>query len=63
MSLLTIGIFIARVDVDTPTANLYGYEVLVGFGTGCFIQVSSFGITYSRKRARYEGSVKPWKIH
>lgn len=49
MSLFTIGLFIARVDVDTPTANIYGHEVLVGFGTGCFIQVSSFGKAYCQK--------------
>lgn len=28
----------ARITVDTPTGNIYGFEVLIGIGTGCFIQ-------------------------
>lgn len=30
---------IARIDEHTNTANIYGYKVLVGLGSGMFIQV------------------------
>lgn len=28
----------ARIDPQTPVAQIYGFEVLLGIGTGCFIQ-------------------------
>jgi MFS family permease len=32
------GVLLSRIQTDTSEANIYGYEVLVGIGTGCFIQ-------------------------
>ncbi|GKT59764.1 MFS drug efflux transporter [Colletotrichum tofieldiae] len=32
------GVLMSRITPDTPTANIYGYEVLLGIGTGCYIQ-------------------------
>jgi len=32
------GVLLSLVKVDTPTKNIYGYEVLIGIGTGCFVQ-------------------------
>lgn len=32
------NVLLYTVDIDTPTANIYGYEILVGFGTGIFNQ-------------------------
>ena len=29
---------IARIEVDTPTRNIYGFEILIGVGTGAFVQ-------------------------
>ncbi|KUI66831.1 Putative HC-toxin efflux carrier TOXA [Cytospora mali] len=39
-SVLTVigGVLLSRIDVSTPARNIYGYEVLIGIGTGCFIQ-------------------------
>jgi hypothetical protein len=39
-SVLTLigGVFLARSTVDTPTRNIYGFEVLIGIGTGTFVQ-------------------------
>ncbi|PLB35610.1 MFS general substrate transporter [Aspergillus candidus] len=39
-SVLTLigGVLLSRIQPDTPEANIYGYEILVGIGTGCFIQ-------------------------
>jgi hypothetical protein len=31
------------VDINTPTANIYGYEVLLGIGTGAYIQ-AGYGV-------------------
>lgn len=30
----------ARIDVDTSTSAIYGYEVLIAFGAGSFVQAS-----------------------
>ena len=30
--------YLARIHADTPEGQIYGFEVLVGIGTGCFIQ-------------------------
>ncbi|OJD18667.1 hypothetical protein AJ78_01363 [Emergomyces pasteurianus Ep9510] len=32
------GVLFSRVDATTPAREIYGYEVLVGIGTGCYIQ-------------------------
>ncbi|KAI9656353.1 MAG: hypothetical protein M1831_004605 [Alyxoria varia] len=32
------GALLYTIDSNTPTANIYGYEVLIGIGAGCFIQ-------------------------
>ncbi|KLJ06336.1 hypothetical protein EMPG_10268 [Blastomyces silverae] len=32
------GVLFSRIDVNTPARNIYGYEVLAGIGTGCYIQ-------------------------
>ncbi|EAU31618.1 predicted protein [Aspergillus terreus NIH2624] len=39
-SVLTLigGVLLSRIRPDTPEANIYGYEIIVGIGTGCFIQ-------------------------
>ncbi|KAH6658493.1 major facilitator superfamily domain-containing protein [Truncatella angustata] len=39
-SVLTLigGVLLSRVTSDTPTGQIYGFEVLIGIGTGCFIQ-------------------------
>ncbi|KAI9372485.1 MFS general substrate transporter [Aspergillus egyptiacus] len=39
-SVLTLvgGVLLSRIQPDTPEANIYGFEILVGIGTGCFIQ-------------------------
>lgn len=29
---------LARISVDTPAAQIYGYEVILGIGTGCYVQ-------------------------
>lgn len=29
---------IARIEVNTPTRNIYGFEILIGVGTGAFVQ-------------------------
>lgn len=30
--------YLARIHADTPEGQIYGFEILVGIGTGCFIQ-------------------------
>ncbi|KAF3010362.1 hypothetical protein E8E14_009434 [Neopestalotiopsis sp. 37M] len=39
-SILTLvgGVLLSRINATTSTADIYGFEVLVGVGTGCFIQ-------------------------
>lgn len=39
-SVLTLvgGVLLSQITADTPTGNIYGYEILIGIGTGCFIQ-------------------------
>ncbi|KAH6846935.1 major facilitator superfamily domain-containing protein [Chaetomium sp. MPI-CAGE-AT-0009] len=39
-SVLTLvgGVMLSRIDTNTPEGQIYGFEVLVGIGTGCFIQ-------------------------
>ncbi|PKY03393.1 MFS general substrate transporter [Aspergillus campestris IBT 28561] len=39
-SVLTVigGVLLSRIQPDTPEANIYGYEILIGIGTGCFVQ-------------------------
>ncbi|QSS49577.1 MFS drug efflux transporter [Histoplasma capsulatum var. duboisii H88] len=32
------GVLFSRVDANTPARDIYGYEVLAGIGTGCYIQ-------------------------
>nr|XP_036575252.1 MFS drug efflux transporter [Colletotrichum truncatum]KAF6781796.1 MFS drug efflux transporter [Colletotrichum truncatum] len=32
------GVLMSRITAGTPTANIYGYEILLGIGTGCYIQ-------------------------
>ncbi|KAJ9133710.1 MFS general substrate transporter [Pleurostoma richardsiae] len=32
------GVLLSRIDADTPASRIYGFEILVGVGTGCFIQ-------------------------
>lgn len=39
-SILTLigGVLLSRVTATTSTGSIYGFEVLIGVGTGCFIQ-------------------------
>ncbi|KAL8888844.1 MAG: hypothetical protein Q9215_003796 [Flavoplaca cf. flavocitrina] len=37
------GVLMYRVDSNTSTANIYGYEVLLGIGTGAYIQ-AGYGV-------------------
>ncbi|KAL8883298.1 MAG: hypothetical protein Q9192_007272 [Flavoplaca navasiana] len=37
------GVLMYRVDINTSTANIYGYEVLLGIGTGAYIQ-AGYGV-------------------
>lgn len=39
-SVLTLvgGVMLSRIHADTPEGQIYGFEILVGIGTGCFIQ-------------------------
>lgn len=39
-SILTLigGVLLSLITADTSTGSIYGYEVLIGVGTGCFIQ-------------------------
>ncbi|KAK2759174.1 hypothetical protein FQN54_003274 [Arachnomyces sp. PD_36] len=39
-SILTLigGVLLSRIEPDTSEAKIYGFEILVGIGTGCFIQ-------------------------
>ncbi|KAK3291720.1 major facilitator superfamily domain-containing protein [Chaetomium fimeti] len=39
-SVLTLvgGVMLSRISTETPEGQIYGFEVLVGIGTGCFIQ-------------------------
>jgi MFS family permease len=39
-SVLTLigGVLLSRITAQTPEGQIYGFEVLVGIGTGCFIQ-------------------------
>ncbi|ROW17640.1 hypothetical protein VPNG_00856 [Cytospora leucostoma] len=39
-SILTIvgGVLLSLITAETPTANIYGFQILIGIGTGCFIQ-------------------------
>jgi len=39
-SVLTLigGVLLSRIETGTSQASIYGFEVLVGIGTGCFIQ-------------------------
>ncbi|KAI1075118.1 major facilitator superfamily domain-containing protein [Whalleya microplaca] len=32
------GVLLSRIQPDTPQAHIYGFEILIGIGTGCFIQ-------------------------
>ncbi|OTA99736.1 hypothetical protein M426DRAFT_268835 [Hypoxylon sp. CI-4A] len=32
------GVLLSRISPDTPPAQIYGFEILVGIGTGCSIQ-------------------------
>ncbi|KAL1962640.1 hypothetical protein VTN77DRAFT_9354 [Rasamsonia byssochlamydoides] len=32
------GVLLSRIEPDTSEAKIYGFEILVGIGTGCFIQ-------------------------
>ncbi|KAK4247367.1 major facilitator superfamily domain-containing protein [Corynascus novoguineensis] len=32
------GVLLSRITTDTPEAQIYGFEILTGIGTGCFIQ-------------------------
>ncbi|MCJ1264269.1 hypothetical protein MMC22_004140 [Lobaria immixta] len=32
------SVLMSRIEVDTPTAQIYGYEILIGVGTGAFVQ-------------------------
>ncbi|XXG95715.1 hypothetical protein Hte_001985 [Hypoxylon texense] len=35
---LVEGVLLSRIETRTPEAQIYGFEILVGIGTGCFIQ-------------------------
>ncbi|KAL8654818.1 MAG: hypothetical protein Q9210_001276 [Variospora velana] len=37
------GVLMYRVDINTSTAKIYGYEVLLGIGTGAYIQ-AGYGV-------------------
>ncbi|KAK3356399.1 major facilitator superfamily domain-containing protein [Lasiosphaeria hispida] len=39
-SVLTLigGVLLSRIEPNTPQSHIYGFEILVGTGTGCFIQ-------------------------
>ncbi|KAI4289629.1 MAG: hypothetical protein L6R35_001108 [Caloplaca aegaea] len=37
------GVLMYHVDINTSTANIYGYEVLLGIGTGAYIQ-AGYGV-------------------
>lgn len=32
------GVLMSKITPETPTANIYGFEILLGIGTGCYIQ-------------------------
>ncbi|KAK5661227.1 hypothetical protein OQA88_11120 [Cercophora sp. LCS_1] len=32
------GVLLSRITVDTPESHIYGFEILLGLGTGCFVQ-------------------------
>ncbi|KAI6087312.1 major facilitator superfamily domain-containing protein [Hypoxylon rubiginosum] len=32
------GVLLSRIETGTPQAQIYGFEILVGIGSGCFIQ-------------------------
>ncbi|SPQ26873.1 cd867ba1-2a8a-411d-a580-4cd420b027f1 [Thermothielavioides terrestris] len=32
------GVLLSRITTQTPAGQIYGFEILVGIGTGCFIQ-------------------------
>jgi len=32
------GALVSRIDINTPISRVYGYEVLVGVGLGCYLQ-------------------------
>ncbi|KAK0660106.1 major facilitator superfamily domain-containing protein [Cercophora samala] len=32
------GVLMSRITTDTPEGQIYGFEILLGIGTGCFIQ-------------------------
>ncbi|EEH37138.2 hypothetical protein PAAG_07694 [Paracoccidioides lutzii Pb01] len=40
------GVLFSRIGVNTPIRNIYGYEVLIGVGSGCYIQ-AGFAVIHS----------------
>jgi len=32
------GVLLSRISIDTATATIYGFEVILGIGTGCYVQ-------------------------